>query len=137
MDEQFDQIEIEEVPSSASSISSSSDIDEVPGDYVPFTREQMIDCAWKFYNQRDENGNVIDTLYAAQHAFSWWRDAAELANAPYDEILFAQDQAALAEQIFVNNLLGVKIYEKTPIFWANYFEVWDALDILESENEND
>ena len=112
MDEQFDQIEIDEVDSS----SSSSDIDEVPGIYVPFTREQMIETAWKFYNERDENGNVIDTLYAAQHAFSWWRDAAELANAPYEEILFAQDQGALAEQIFSNNLLGVQIYEKTSQF---------------------
>ena len=135
MDEQIEM----SLPSSISSESSMSSIcsDEVPGTYVPFTREEMIECAWKFSYARDENGDVFDKVYAAQHAFSWWRDAAELAGAPYEDILFAQDQIAFAEQIFVNNLLEVQIHERTPIFWAKYFQVWDALDILESESESE
>lgn len=117
---------------SAPSPISIADVED-PGLYVPFTIEQMIECAWKFSYQYDENGLLIDQVYAAQTAFSWWRDAAELAGAPYEEILFAQDQASFAEQAFTSGSMNMNIYDKTPIFWAKYFQVWDAVDVLEND----
>jgi hypothetical protein len=115
-----------------SSISFQSEID--PGLYVPFSLEEMIQCAWKFADSVDEDGNPIDQIHASQQAFQWWRDAAELAGAPYEEILFAQDQTARAIELFASGQLG-NVYDRTPIFWATYFKVWDAVDVLEDEVE--
>jgi hypothetical protein len=115
-----------------SSISFQSEID--PGFYVPFSLEEMIQCAWKFADSVDEDGNPIDQIHASQQAFQWWRDAAELAGAPYEEILFAQDQTARAIELFASGQLG-NVYDRTPIFWATYFKVWDAVDVLEDEVE--
>lgn len=117
----------------ADEISDISSIED-PGHYVPFSREEMIHCAWKFADSVDEDGNPIDQIYAAQQAFQWWRDAAELAGAPYEEILFAQDQTARAIELFVTGQLG-NVYDRSPIFWAIYFRVWDAVDVLEDDVE--
>jgi len=123
----------DDIISDISSISFQSE-NEDPGFYVPFTREEMIQCAWKFADSVDEDGNPIDQIYASQQAFQWWRDAAELAGASYEEILFAQDQTARAVELFASGQLG-NVCDRSPIFWATYFKVWDAVDVLEDEVE--